>query len=78
MNVGEIVTKAGVGHSTVSAHLKVLPEVGFVLAEHRGTATYYRINDACVGLLPDRSGHRHGSARSRPARLVIATLGAHR
>ena len=52
MNVGEIVSAVRVGQSTVSAHLKVLAEVGFVLAEHRGTATYYRINQACVDCFP--------------------------
>jgi ArsR family transcriptional regulator, arsenate/arsenite/antimonite-responsive transcriptional repressor len=52
MSVGEIVAEVEVGQSTVSAHLKVLAEVGFVLAEHRGTATNYRINDACVECFP--------------------------
>jgi len=52
MNVGEIVGAVVVGQSTVSAHLKVLAEVGFVLADHRGTATYYRINEACVDCFP--------------------------
>ena len=52
MNVGEIVAAVNVGQSTVSAHLKVLAKVGFVLAEHRGTASYYRINDACVECFP--------------------------
>ena len=52
MNVSEIVAAVHVGQSTVSAHLKVLAEVGFVLAEPRGTATYYRINGACVDCFP--------------------------
>ena len=52
MNVGEIVAAVDVGQSTVSAHLKVLADVGFVLAEPRRTATYYRINDACVECFP--------------------------
>jgi DNA-binding transcriptional ArsR family regulator len=52
MSVGQIVAEVDVGQSTVSAHLKVLAEVRFVLAEHRGTATYYRINDACVKCFP--------------------------
>src|SRR6266545_2367973 len=52
MNVGTIVTAVQVGQSTVSTHLKVLAEVGFVLVEHRGTASYYRINDACVDCFP--------------------------
>ena len=52
MNVGEIVAAVDVVQSTVSAHLKVLAEVRFLLSEHRGTATYYRINDACVDCFP--------------------------
>ena len=52
MNVGEIVAAVSVGQSTVSAHLKVLAEVRFVLFEHCGSATYYRINQACVDCFP--------------------------
>jgi DNA-binding transcriptional ArsR family regulator len=52
MNVGEIVAAVDVGQSTVSAHLKVLTEVRFLLSEHQGTATYYRINNACVDCFP--------------------------
>src|SRR5512139_1374281 len=52
MTVGEIVTAVDVGQSTVSAHLKVLSEIRFVLAERQGTASYYRINQACVTCFP--------------------------
>jgi DNA-binding transcriptional ArsR family regulator len=52
MSVGEIVAVADVGQSTVSQHLKVLAEVGFVLVEHRGTASLFRINAACVDCFP--------------------------
>jgi len=52
MSVGEITAAVQVGQSTVSAHLKVLAEVRFVLAEHKGTASYYRVNDACVECFP--------------------------
>ena len=52
MNVGTIVAAIDVGQSTVSAHLKILADVRFVLAERRGTATYYRINDECVNCFP--------------------------
>jgi Predicted transcriptional regulators len=52
MAVKEIVAAVEVGQSTVSAHLRVLAEVGFVLVEHRGTASLYRINDACVAAFP--------------------------
>jgi DNA-binding transcriptional ArsR family regulator len=52
MSVGEIVAAMDVGQSTVSAHLKVLADAGFVLAERRGTARYCRINQACVDCFP--------------------------
>ena len=52
MSVGEIVAAVDVGQSTVSAHLKVLADMRFVLADHRGTATYYRINEVCVDCFP--------------------------
>ncbi len=52
MSVGQIVAAVDVGQSTVSAHLKVLAEVRFVLAEERGTARFYRVNDACVACFP--------------------------
>jgi DNA-binding transcriptional ArsR family regulator len=52
MNVREITAAVGVGQSTVSAHLKVLAAVRFLLAEPHGAATYYRINPACVDCFP--------------------------
>ncbi|MFS2293272.1 MAG: metalloregulator ArsR/SmtB family transcription factor [Actinomadura sp.] len=52
MNVGEIVDAVHVGQSTVSAHLKALAEVRFVLVDQHGTSRYYRINTACVECFP--------------------------
>ena len=53
MNVGEIVVAVDVGQSTATTiSPTVLAEVRFLLAEHRGTATYYRINEACVDCFP--------------------------
>src|SRR5215472_15795453 len=52
MKVGEIVAAVHVGQSTVSQHLKILAAVRFVLAERRGTARYYRINNARVNFFP--------------------------
>jgi len=52
MTVGAITAELEVGQSTVSEHLRVLAGVRFVLAERRGTATYYRVNDACVQCFP--------------------------
>jgi DNA-binding transcriptional ArsR family regulator len=52
MPVRAITAELQVGQSTVSEHLRVLAGVRFVLAERRGTAVYYRINDACVRRFP--------------------------
>jgi DNA-binding transcriptional ArsR family regulator len=52
MTVGEIVEVVDVGQSTVSHHLKVLTDTGFVLADRRGTASLYRVNDHCLEVFP--------------------------
>ncbi len=52
LRVGEVVNSVGVGQSTVSHHLAILAEVGFVRAEPSGTAVLYRINDDCVECFP--------------------------
>jgi DNA-binding transcriptional ArsR family regulator len=78
MNVGEIVAAVDVVQSTVSAHLKVLAEVRFLLFERRRTATYYRINDACVDCFPTAADIVMGR-RPAPAQLAAAAQspGAH-
>ncbi|TKK91650.1 winged helix-turn-helix transcriptional regulator [Herbidospora galbida] len=52
MSVKEIVEAVDVGQSTVSAHLKILSDVRFVLADRRGVSRFYRINEACVDYFP--------------------------
>ena len=52
MTVKQIVAAVPVGQSTVSAHLKQLAAVGFVIAEDRGTARLYWINGNCVECFP--------------------------
>jgi DNA-binding transcriptional ArsR family regulator len=52
MSVGAITAELDVGQSTVSEHLRILASVRFVLADKQGTATYYRVNDACVSCFP--------------------------
>jgi len=71
MNVGQIVAAVDVGQSTVSAHLKVLADVRFLLADPHGTSTYYRINDACVDCFPTAADIVMG--KPVPARPVAAT-----
>jgi len=68
MAVKEIVEAVDGGQSTVSAHLKVLADVGFVLVEHRGTASLYRINDACVECFPTAADVVMGRPVPDPAR----------
>jgi ArsR family transcriptional regulator, arsenate/arsenite/antimonite-responsive transcriptional repressor len=52
MCVGTIVDAVDVGQSTVSQHLKILADVGFVVVERRGTASWYRVNEACISCFP--------------------------
>jgi ArsR family transcriptional regulator, arsenate/arsenite/antimonite-responsive transcriptional repressor len=52
LTVKEIVAAVPVSQSTVSAHLRQLAAVGFVLAEERGTSRLYRLNQACVVSFP--------------------------
>ena len=69
MTVGQIVAAVPVGQSTVSAHLKQLAAVGFVLAEaprHRPAVPDQR---QLRGVLPYCRRPGHGTARpaARPA-----------
>lgn len=52
MTVGEIVDLVDVGQSTVSAHLRKLAETCFVLVDHSGTSSYFRVNEACIDCFP--------------------------
>ena len=52
MSVGEIVDAVDVGQPTVSHHLRILAEVGFVLVEQRGNVRLYRVNDHCLDVFP--------------------------
>lgn len=52
MTVGEIVAAVDIGQSTVSHHLKLLTEVGFVHATPKGTARLYQFNPRCLAAFP--------------------------
>ena len=67
LSVGEIVRATNVSQSTVSQHLKVLAEVGFASAERRGTANYYRLDDACVAGFPTAADLVAGGRPHSPA-----------
>jgi L-amino acid N-acyltransferase YncA/DNA-binding transcriptional ArsR family regulator len=71
MSVGAITAALDVGQSTVSAHLKVLAQVRFVLVEQRGTSAFYRINDACVECFPTAADVVMG----RPVPVTVGDTG---
>src|SRR6266498_701195 len=52
MTVGEIVEAVDIGQSTVSHHLKLLAQVGFVHVTQQGTSRYYRVNQRCLECFP--------------------------
>lgn len=52
LSVGEIVEAVDIGQPTVSHHLKVLAEVGFVLVEQRANSRLYRVNENCLAMFP--------------------------
>lgn len=52
LTVGEIVDAVDVGQSTVSHHLKLLAETGFVHAERQGNTSLYRVNERCLEVFP--------------------------
>jgi DNA-binding transcriptional ArsR family regulator len=62
LSVGEIVERLEVGQSTVSEHLRRLAETCFVFVEHRGTSSYFRINESCIESFPSAAEFVMGSA----------------
>lgn len=52
LTVGEVVDAVDVGQSTVSHHLKILADTGFVLVERRGNASLFRVNERCLECFP--------------------------
>lgn len=52
LTTGEVVALVDVGQPTVSHHLSVLVETGFVLVERAGTSSLYRVNERCLECFP--------------------------
>jgi len=67
ITVGEIVDVVGKSQSTVSRHLQVLADDGFVILEVNGIRTYVRVNDACMTALPDAAAQIMGQPARAPA-----------
>jgi DNA-binding transcriptional ArsR family regulator len=64
LSVGEIVTAVEVGQSTVSEHLRRLAETCFVLVEHRGASSLFRINERCIACFPSAAELVMGEAKA--------------
>jgi DNA-binding transcriptional ArsR family regulator len=52
MSVGEIVDALDLAQSTVSHHLKLLGEVGFILVDREATSSWWRVNERCLSCFP--------------------------
>lgn len=64
LSVGEVVAAVEVGQSTVSEHLRRLAETCFVLVEHQGTSSLFRINERCIACFPSAAELVMGEART--------------
>src|SRR5438067_6089 len=52
LSLGEIVDRLDLAQSTVSHHLKLLADVGFVLVDREATSSWWRVNDRCLSCFP--------------------------
>ena len=52
LTVGEVVAAVEKSQSTVSRHLRILADEGFVLAEQEGIRTLIRVDESCMTQLP--------------------------
>lgn len=86
MSVAEIVDALDVGQSTVSHHLKILGDVGFLLVHREGTTSWWRMNEECLdcfptaaelvmGRLPTEAPWDQLSHGSKPLRRALARSG---
>ena len=67
MTVGEIVDAVDIGQSTVSHHLKILAETGFVLVTKAGTSSLYEMNRTCLECFPTAAETVMGKASATAA-----------
>ena len=74
MTVGAIVDQVGVGQSTVSHHLKLLAEAGFVHVEHKSTSSLYHVNKTCLTCFPSAADVVMGRRPLSPGQIPAAGL----
>jgi L-amino acid N-acyltransferase YncA/DNA-binding transcriptional ArsR family regulator len=66
VTVGELTEQLGISQSTCSHHVRVLADVGFVLARREGRTTLVSVNAACCSGLPHAADVVMGVYASRP------------
>jgi len=74
LSVGTIVERVGVGQSTVSHHLKILAEAGFVRVEHKSTSNFYRVNRTCLTCFPSAADVVMGRRPLTPGQVPTADM----
>jgi DNA-binding transcriptional ArsR family regulator len=52
MSVGELVELVDIGQSTVSHHLRILLDAGFVRVQYVGTSSRFEVNAECLERFP--------------------------
>jgi DNA-binding transcriptional ArsR family regulator len=62
LTIGELVERVQIGQSTVSHHVRVLAEVGYVLHRRDGTSSRVSVNEDCLSALPDAARAVLGSS----------------
>jgi DNA-binding transcriptional ArsR family regulator len=53
VTIGELVERVQIGQSTVSHHVRVLAEAGYVLHRRDGTTSRVSVDEECLSALPD-------------------------
>jgi len=53
LTIGELVERVEIGQSTVSHHVRVLADAGFIIHARQGTSSSVTVNRSCLSALPD-------------------------
>jgi DNA-binding transcriptional ArsR family regulator len=53
LTIGELVARVEIGQSTVSHHVRVLADAGFVVHTRDGTSSRVAVNRDCLSALPE-------------------------
>jgi DNA-binding transcriptional ArsR family regulator len=63
LTIGELVERVEIGQSTVSHHVRLLAEAGYVAHRRDGTTSRVSVNEDCLSALPDAARAVLGSPR---------------